>query len=297
LPPELTETIVQYADPGTSLLGQPGVSHPPLAYVSNPLRTAYLQQKSRFDFGTGKRPLPYGPAYIGETLSFPDLKTLARFFTNGPGRRDAKSVQGKYLAHVTFIRIVYRDDWAMVNWASEVRYAYEAFELLVSNLDRMHLQRLQICVQSYPPFGIDSPGVWSLLKTRGLQAVIISSRRGEVQPAVRRALQTRLCWPTSRRWRPLGFENPGPGDWHTHVSQEGPGDEWERQYDYLEQRYKTLHDRQTVDARLKQQRKSHDRLYGTRHQARKHRCRQRRRQAETERRASERRCRIMAQSI
>jgi len=222
---ELTEMIVKYTELGTVLLGQPGVSHPPVAYVSKPLRVAYLRQKSDFDFGTGRRPLPYGPPYIGEALNFPDLKTLAKFFTNGPGRQDNKSTYSEYLAHIKFIRIVYQDDWAIPFWKTGARYAYEAFELLVANLSRMHLQRLQICVLSYPRFDIDAPGVWQLLLIRGLEAVILTSRRGEIDPAVRRALTARLCWPSTRQWRPTGLENPGPGDWRARVSCRGSGGE------------------------------------------------------------------------
>lgn len=289
--------IVQYAEPCTALLGQPGASYPPLAYVSKILRLAYLQQESCFDFGIGRRPLPHGPAYIGETLNFPDLKTLAKFFTNGPGRRDEKSIQGKYLAHVTFIRIAYVDDWAAPNWSSEARYAYEAFELLVTNLDRMYLQRLQICVQGYPRLHIDAPGVWQLLQIRGLKALVLTSRRGEVDPAVCKALKTRLCWPTSRPWSPLGFENPGPGDWRTHVPREGPGEEWERQYRWLSHRYRTLYDRLTVDARAKQQRKNQDRRFGLGGQARRQRYWQRQRRARIEQEASEKRHRTIASTM
>ncbi|PVH75087.1 hypothetical protein DL98DRAFT_593475 [Cadophora sp. DSE1049] len=229
LPAELTEIIIQYAEPCTSLLGQPGVSYPPIAYVSSVLRTIYLQQMSRFDFGIGQRPLPGRPARIGETLNFSDLKALAKFLATGPGRRDGESFQGQHLANIKFIRIVYRDDWAVAAWQHSARYAYEAFELLVANFDQMSLERLQICIPSYATFGIDSPGVWSLLKIRGLKAVILSSRRGTIDPTVRSALKKRLCWSKSRSWIPLGLENPGPGDWHTHVSQEGPIAEWKRQ--------------------------------------------------------------------
>ena len=296
LPPELTQMIIQNAESGTVLLGQPGVSHPPVAYVSKTLRTAYLRQKSSFDFGLGRQPLLGGPACIGETLNFPDLKALAKFFTSGPGRRDKKSIRGKYLAHITFIRIVYQDDWSMPSWESTAYYAYEAFELLVANLDRMHLRRLQICVQSYPRFYIDAPGVWKLLLIRELETVILTSRRGEIDPVVRKALKTRLCWPATRQWRPIGLENPGPGDWTARVSRDGPGEEWERQYQWLDKRYKTLHDRRTVEARLKQQRKSRDRYYGLRHQARAQRHRQARQRAKREREALERRHRKMTSS-
>ncbi|KAH6668385.1 hypothetical protein B0J14DRAFT_658302 [Halenospora varia] len=171
-------------------------------------RLQYAQKKHHnyYKSGIGQRPLPGGPARIGETLNFLDLKALAKFLTTGPGRRDDESFQGQHLAHIKFIRIVYRDDWAVSAWQQSTG-----------------LQRLQIYVPSYATFGIDSPGVWSLLKIQGLKAVILSSRRGTIDPTVRLALKKRLCWSKSRSWIPLGLENPGPGDWHTHVSQEGYG--------------------------------------------------------------------------
>jgi hypothetical protein len=129
LPFEINRLIVQYAESDTPLLGRPIVSCPPIAYVSKALRDAYLShlkcldQKSCVNFGIGKRPVPQ----IGETLNFPDLQTLANFFSTGPGK------PGQSLAHVTYMRIVYRDDWAVPRWAYDVRYAYEAFELLVAS--------------------------------------------------------------------------------------------------------------------------------------------------------------------
>ena len=155
VPLEITSRIIYYAGPYTSLLGYPGARHASVAYILSAFREAYLGQKSGFDFN-GKRPVPYGHIQkrdeqfcrrpldtrptIREALNFPDLQTLIRFFTDGPGRRDAQAItSGQYLADITYIRIVYRDDWAIANWEYDVRYAYEAFELLVANFDRMHL--------------------------------------------------------------------------------------------------------------------------------------------------------------
>ncbi|KAH6691810.1 hypothetical protein BKA61DRAFT_584819 [Leptodontidium sp. MPI-SDFR-AT-0119] len=254
-------------------------------------------QKSGFNFN-GKRPVPYGRLQkrdqqfcrrpldtrptIREALNFPDLQTLVRFFTDGPGRRDAQAItSGQCLADITYIRIVYRDDWAVPNWEYDVRYAYEAFGLLVANFDRMHLRQLQIHVTGYNPlFDVDSAGVWSLLKIRGLQTTILTSRPGEICPAVRRALKERLCWPGSEPWRPTGLENPGPDDWLARIGQQG-------QYAWLDQRYKVLHDRETVDARGRERRRSYARRYGVRHQARARRHWQVRRQAKIKRWALE----------
>ena len=63
----------------------------------------------------------------------------------------------------------------------------------------MRLRRLQIHITLYTsPFDLDAPGVWSLLKIRDLQELIITSRRGEISPSVRNALQKRLRWQLSR---------------------------------------------------------------------------------------------------
>ncbi|KAF8861417.1 hypothetical protein BDZ45DRAFT_740185 [Acephala macrosclerotiorum] len=154
-----------------------------IAYVSWALRQAYIdyrRQQPCTAFGIGKRL----PLLIKEALDFPDLQALLKFFTYGPGR------PSQCLVHITYVRIVYRDDWAVSNWEYSVRYAYEAFELLVANIDRMRLRRLQIHVTPYtPPFDLDAPGVWSFLKIRDLQELILTSRRGEISPSVRNALQ------------------------------------------------------------------------------------------------------------
>jgi hypothetical protein len=306
MPFEVTDQIIYYAGPYTSLLGYPGACHAPIATVSTAFREAYLGQKSGFGFN-GKRPVPYRRPQkrdlqfcrrpldtrptIREALNFPDLQSVVRFFTNGPGRGDAKAITiGQSLADITYIRIVYRDDWAVPNWAYSVRYAYEAFELLVANLSRLRLRRLQIHVTSYTPLlGVDSPGMWSLLKIRDLQTIILTSRPGEIRLAVRKALMERLCWPGSAPWSPIGLEDPGPGDWRMRVSQQGPGSPWERHYAWLDQRYKFLQDRITVDARAQEQRRSYDRQYGVRHQARARRHWRVRRRAMIKRWAAEKR--------
>jgi hypothetical protein len=302
VPFNVTSRIIYYAGPYTLLLGYPGARHASIASVSAAFREAYLGQKSSFSFN-GKRPVPYKRPQkrdlqfcrrpldtrptIREALNFPDLQALAWFFTDGPGRQDAKAITfGQTLADITYIRIVYRDDWAVPNWAYSVRYAHEAFELLVANLDRMRLRRLQIHVPSYMPrFHVDSPGIWSLLKIRGLQTAILTSRPGEICPAVRKIFMDRLCSLESEPWSPTGLENPGPGDWTTRVGPEGP-------YAYLDRRYQFLNDRITVDTRAQEQRKSHHRRYGTRHQAHARRHWQARRRAKIKRWSIEKQCKM-----
>lgn len=286
LPAEMNRLIIDHADPSLFPQDHPAAKYAPIAHVSRALRQAYIdhrRQQPCTAFGIGKRP----PPLIREAVDFPDLQALLKFFTNGPGR------PGQCLTHITYVRIVYRDDWAIPNWEYSVRYAYEAFELLVANLGRLRLRRLQIHVTPYtPPFDLDAPGVWSLLKIRGLQDLILTSRRGEIRPAVRHALQKRLRWPASRPWCPIGLENPGPGNWQTHVSQQGPGSVREEQYTYLDRRYKFLHDRVTADARVQEQRRVYDRRYGVRRQARAQRYKHRQHQAKMKRLALEKRRKI-----
>jgi hypothetical protein len=277
LPAEVTARILRYADPATSLLGHPDASYPPLAQVSYAFRRIYLGQRSRFDFGTGPLPLPFGTVsrsspvcrprdtrpIIGETLNFPDLQSLARFFSHGPGRPNQS------LSHIKFIRVVYQDSWAALRGSSGSRqYAYEAFQALASNLPRMHLQRLQLLLPTYASFSVDSPGIWNLLKVRGLQAFILTAPAGTVRPAIRRALQLRLCWSITRSWRPTGLENPGPGDWRRRVQYDVGDDRHQKEWEWLDQRYRALHDRPTVEARIKKRRRSYARWHGVSRQAR-----------------------------
>jgi hypothetical protein len=287
LPYEISLLIIDYAESYMSLPGQLGVTYPPVARVCKTLREIYLAQKSRFNFDLQNPPVPL----IKEALNFPDLRSLAQYFTNGPGRRDTKALKGQYLTDITHIRIVYRDDWAVPNWEYTVRYAYEAFELLVNNLDRMNLRWLQIHVPSSPtPFGIDAPGIWSLLQVRTLQDFILSCRRGEIDPAVRQVLQRRLRWGTYHHWAPTGLENPGPGDWKARINPHTPGSKTQKQHAYLAMRYKFLHHRLTVDARRRENRKARDQRYGLRNQARAQRRRQVIRQAGIRERALKRHC-------
>jgi hypothetical protein len=269
LPIELTTTIIELAyRPITSLLGHRNAGHAPIATVSSTLRNIYLEQPSNFDFGVKRCRRPFKQPTLRETLNFPDLWSLARFFTHGPGRI------GYDLSHVTYVRVVYVDYRDTLPWDFSLRYAYEAFELLVANLGRMRLQRLQLCLlqRTTDSFNADTPGVWSLLKVRDLEKLILTSCNDVVDPRLRKALKSRVRWSAAQPWRPLGFENPGPGDWQTRVRQNGLDLE-----QYLNYRYPYLHDRLTVDARAQERRKVHDRRYGQRPLARLRRSRVQRR--------------------
>ncbi|KAN0089769.1 hypothetical protein V8E51_020029 [Hyaloscypha variabilis] len=92
---------------------------------------------------------------IRETLSFPDLETMAVYFTSGPGRPE----WGYCLAHVKF-------------------YVYKAFKLLYANLRCMPLlQRLQVVADDFPNgMLVETPGMWSLLKDLQDRAIVTKRR-------------------------------------------------------------------------------------------------------------------------
>jgi hypothetical protein len=79
---------------------------------------------------------------------------------------------------------------------------------------------------------------------------------------MRAILQERVTGPvtTLGEWQPTGLENPGPGDWvEKVVKEEGGGGLKEQQWEWLEMRYRYLHDRKTVQERRLKQRKQSQR--------------------------------------
>lgn len=200
----------------------PASQLPAIAQVSQLFRDLYLQYESENDFGIGARAMPTGGKrhcgvvpgkhhfwpLIEETLSFPDLKTMAEYFAS------ANSGYQDRLAHVKFIRIVYWDK-AKSKWGYMLEYAYEAFELLYASLPHMPvLQRLQVVAIEFPNgMSVETPGMWSLLKVRGLQAVILTGYAWSRNKRLANAVRNRLKWKPSSPWRPLGFENPSTRHW------------------------------------------------------------------------------------
>ncbi|KAN0095909.1 hypothetical protein V8E51_006308 [Hyaloscypha variabilis] len=154
---------------------------------------------------------------IRETLSFPDLETMAAYFTSGPGRPE----WGYCLAHVKFVRIVYRDS-AKSFWRYTLEYAYEAFELLYANL-----------LDDFPNgMSVKTPGMWSLLKVRGLQAVIL----------------TGYAWPRNKRL--------ANAPWIQQL-------DFQEQWQWLDKRYQDLQDRAIVTKRRLRRRKAYNARYRT----------------------------------
>lgn len=279
LPPEVTTRIISYTTTAQDLLGSPRSSLPPISQVSWPIRNVYLDLHSQFDFGLGKRRIPYKLTRqqstiqrqpdntrprIGETLNFPDLRSLASFFTTGPGRPELAEDNKKFLARIKFVRIVYMDI-ALTSYLrygfSTLDYAYEAFELLADNQDRLNIQRLQLHSTHHNIETPDQPGIWSLLKLRGITNVIVSGGV-TINHDLRSCLQTRLGWQRSRQWTPIGTERTGIRDWQARVKQRPTGTMLEWQWDWLEKRYNYLHDRETCNKRRIKMRKARDKRRG-----------------------------------
>jgi hypothetical protein len=287
IPFEILCMIMDYATKGIRGALLPIGPLPTIAQVSPAFRAAYLAQESENDFGIGARVMPVGGKrhggvvckrryfrpLIGETLSFPDLKTMAKYFHDGPG-----CVGQDRLAEVKFVRVRYRDD-AQSYSGYTLEYVYEALELLYANRSRMSLQRLQVAADGFHNgISVETPGMWSLLKLRGLRHVILTgwvwSRPWNRH--VSNAVRKRLRWNPHRKWQPLGFENPGSRFWpriqHLDLAQ---------QWQWYDERSRNSQDRATVQRRRLHKRKTHDRLCGV---SRLARVRRRSRAAEEKRR-------------
>jgi hypothetical protein len=136
---------------------------------------------------------------------FNDLRTLAAFFQEGPGQDIA------LLHQVRFLSISYIDDHAATDWRRRTTdYAYEAFEILYISWHLMQVSWLQLCLPRWEAISsIDDPGMWSLLKIRGLPHFTISGPHRCIAPKVRAWLKARTHKKSLLPWQPLGVENPG----------------------------------------------------------------------------------------
>jgi len=144
IPAEITSRILGYvvADSRPSPLGggvRTHAAHHPVASVSRAIRSIYLNHP--YSTSTEGREITPVKLRIGEALEFSDLRTLAAFFEDGPGR-DATILQ-----HVQFLSISYIDDHTATGWGQRTTdYAYEAFEHLHKHWSSMRISWLQICL-------------------------------------------------------------------------------------------------------------------------------------------------------
>ncbi|KAL5318084.1 hypothetical protein ACEPPN_015188 [Leptodophora sp. 'Broadleaf-Isolate-01'] len=246
LPAEITVQILGYivADARLSPLGggvRTHAAHHPVASVSRVFRSIYLNQP--YSTSTkGRETMPV-KLRIGEALEFCDLRTLAAFFEDGPGR------DATILPHVQFLSISYIDDHTATGWGQRTTdYAYEAFEHLHKHWSSMRISWLHICLPS--PLAIssvDDPGIWSLLKIRNLPHLTIRGPHGCITPEVRKYLKARTHKKKLFPWSPLGLEKVGGRASRSQMTEQ-------EQYELLDFRYKYLHDRKTVTERRTMQR-------------------------------------------
>jgi hypothetical protein len=254
LPNEITDHIIQYviADARPRPFGGSVTArntHHSLASVSQTLRLIYLSRPHYALDKTMRQPRSY--FRIGEVLEFGDLKTMAAFFQDGPGR-DRTTLQ-----KVRFISISYRDAAGWWKWTTE--YAYETFEGLHNNWHHMRISLLQLHLPFYRTIcSVDDPGVWSLLKIRGLSQLNILGPYGCIVPKVRSMLRTRTQKKRLFPWRPAGLENPWGGTRKNQINHESSSP-WQEYYERLDARYRYLHDRETVTARHMKQRTAYHR--------------------------------------
>jgi hypothetical protein len=247
LPAEITLLIMRHVSADTLLLPMGGGvgmrrAHHPIASVSRPLRQLYLSQP--YPARAEERAAAPVRCNIGGALHFDDLQTLASFFREGPG------CSATTLRRILCIVISYLDDQAVGWWAGTKLFAYEAFELLHKHWHLMSVTWLRLQLPyTHAVVSVDDPGIWSLLKIRNVARFDIVGRYSCIAPDVRRYLKARTSSKKLFPWRPLGIENPGPRKWQDRVKHRNGVPEWQTQYEWLDTRYKYLHDRRTVAAR------------------------------------------------
>ncbi|KFY68161.1 hypothetical protein V496_01253 [Pseudogymnoascus sp. VKM F-4515 (FW-2607)] len=255
VPTEIAAHIIQYVIAGAQQLPFGGGTtvrraHHPVASVSRILRSIYLSHP----YPTIAKNRGTARANIGGALEFSDLKTLAAFFQEGPGRYVAN------IHKVRFLSICYVDDDTVRDrWRQTIGYAYEAFELLYTSWSLMQISELQLCLLGFNAISsVDDPGIWSLLKIRGLAHLTILGPHRCIVPEVRKWLKARTHRRKLLPWVALGVENPGPSNWIDCLKYQDVLPHWQQQYEWLDARYKYLHDRETVAARCAKQRLAYD---------------------------------------
>jgi hypothetical protein len=243
---EITLIILRYVLDGTELHPMGGgvsvrYAHHPIASVSQALRKLYLSLPYR-----NAQPLRY---HMSEVLDFGDLQTLIAFYKVGPG------LVASTLSEIRCLNVVYQDNDSVHWWRDSTTYAYEAFELLYKQWSFMSVDRLRIFFRRTGAISsVDDQGIWSLLKIRGLSHLELIGPCLCVLPRVRVFLKARTRSKKLFPWRPLGVENPGPKEWTALVKYQDDVPRRQAQFDWLDARYKFLHDPETIAARCAKQR-------------------------------------------
>ncbi|KAF4628350.1 hypothetical protein G7Y89_g9801 [Cudoniella acicularis] len=145
------------------------------------------RKRAKRPIKTRRAPMPAKFRVPPIRLDFDDLRTVAAFFQEGPGQ------DATLLRRVRFVSIPYLDDWAAQGgWRRTTEYAFKAFELLHTSWHLMQVSWLRLCLPcSGAVSSVDDPGIWSLLKIRGLPHLTISGPHLCVAPKVRVWLKSR----------------------------------------------------------------------------------------------------------
>jgi hypothetical protein len=85
-----------------------------------------------------------------------------------------------------------------------------------------------------------------MLKICSLAYLTIHGPYRFIAPKVRTAVKARTGQKKLSTWRPLGMNDPGPQNWRTLINDQS---QWRRHYEWLDARYKYLHDQKTVPTR------------------------------------------------
>jgi hypothetical protein len=166
-----------------------------------------------YQLSRNEQPPIYSPI-IGSSLDFYDLSTLIRYFKTGPGSLsyyDGNSAtRNDRLAKITFLSQVYGDPGPrLARDEFELRYASEAFEMLVAVIPLLRLKHIHISSSpAYHMMGPEIDGMSSLLKIRGIRRVSLQGWHWNdvgFNETVRRSLQSPI-----EPWTPLDIESSEP---------------------------------------------------------------------------------------
>lgn len=250
VPTEVTEQIIHFAIADTPLIPLGGGvtahhTHPSTASVSRIFRTIYLNL-SYTPAVNGRAVASPVKLRIGQALDFKDLRTLAAYFENGPGRNALS------LRNIRFLSVSYLNDHSGLQWRRTFEYAYEAFECLLSDWTSMDISWLHLCLSPRAISSINDPGMWTLSKIRNLRHFTILGPYGCIAPDLWKYLNTRTCAKTLFPWRQSRVGNIEE-EWKIGHIAGG----WQKQYESLDARYKFLHHRPTVIERREKQREAY----------------------------------------
>jgi hypothetical protein len=94
---------------------------------------------------------------------------------------------------------------------------------------------------------VHAPGVWSLLKLRGLERLVVFGNRGGLAPHVKRVINQTVTRPALSRWHPCAGQITDR--WAAEIRYPTGQPRWEVQFAFLDANYRAKHDRATVDLR------------------------------------------------